>query len=73
MNFPEELKYENIKKEMDKNNKSNFIPNRSIFPHKSLEPIKFELSQSNKTIYTKEYLEKYINSLPKTFEDWIKE
>ncbi len=70
LNFPEELQYENIAKRMD--GRKNFIPNRgSIFPHGSVESAAEKLPGTGKQ-YSDEEIQKYIATLPDTFEDWLK-
>lgn len=72
-NFPEELLYENIVKSMGE--RKNFIPNTSIFPHGKIEG-NIEFAKENLVCTGKQYsdeeLQKYIATLPKTFEDWLK-
>ncbi len=70
LNFPEELLYENIVKSMG--GRKNFIPNRcSIFPHGSVESAKENLPCTGKQ-HSDEEIQKYIATLPDTFEDWLK-
>ncbi len=67
-NFPEELLYENIAKEMD--GKENFISNRgSVFPHGNLNNVDFN-SQLPPPNTSNEDLEKYLANLPHSFDEW---
>ncbi|MDE7315512.1 MAG: hypothetical protein K2N11_07390 [Mucispirillum sp.] len=69
-NFPEDLLYENIAKEM--NGKENFISNRgSVFPHASINNVDFnaQLPEQNTS---DDDLQKYLAKLPKTFDEWTK-
>lgn len=67
-NFSEELLYENIAKAMK--GKENFIANRgSVFPHGSIGDATLNLPEQNTS---DDDLQKYLATLPKTFDEWIK-
>lgn len=68
-NFPEELLHENLVKSMGE--RKNFIPSTSVFPHGCVESAKENLTCTGKQ-YSDEELQKYIATLPKTFDDWLK-
>ena len=68
-NFPEELLHENLVKSMGE--RKNFIPSTSVFPHCCVESAKENLTCTGKQ-YSDEEIQKYIATLPKTFDDWLK-
>ena len=68
-NFPEELLHENLVKSMGE--RKNFIPSKSVFPHGCVKSAKENLACNGKQ-YSGEEILKYIATLPKTFDGWLK-